>query len=356
MSKAPASEAPPESDVFEGAPHPRLARGLVGHGGAEAATLADYRAGKLAHAWLIGGAEGVGKATFAWRLARFVLANPDADAPQVRRAIDLSVDPTSPAARMLEAGSHPDFRLLRRAFDPKLKRLKTEIAKDDIDEALGLFRKSAGYGGWRVCLVDCAEDLNRAGANALLKTIEEPPARALILIVSHRPGQALATIRSRCRKLNLARLSPDDIGAVVAGLGPPWSEIDARRRADAAGAAQGSVREALRRLDPASSVARALIEAAVAQLPDADMRAVHKLADAVGARTAGDAFEALNVALLDWVAQRARAPGPPSRLEAIAALWERLRAATREAEALNLDRKLHVVSVFAEIASVERWI
>ncbi len=350
MSKAPQAETAPESDVFEGAPHPRFAARLIGHRAAELAILESFKAGRLAHAWLIGGPEGIGKATLAWRMARFALANPHA--PTVQRAEDLSVDPQSLASRMLSAGSHPDFRILRRAWDVKAKRFKTEIAKDDIDEALALFHKSAGAGGWRVVLLDCAEALNRNGANALLKMIEEPPERALILIVAHRPGQTLATIRSRCRKLLLSPLSAADVSAVIAGLGEPWSGLDAAARASAARASNGSVREALRALDPSSAGVSALIAATLALLPHADASAVHRLADALGARAAGDAFEAFNLAIFDWLAERARAPRPTTRPETIALLWERLRASARETDALNLDRKLHVLSAFAEIAAL----
>ncbi len=165
MSKAP-SDAPPESDAFPGAPHPRLATRLVGHAAAEAEMLGAYREGRLAHAWLIGGREGIGKATLAWRFARFVLANPDPNAPAVRAATTLAVAPDHPAARQLAAMAHPDFALLRRGWNPKSKAFFTEIGVDDIRSGLQLFHMSAAFGGWRVAIVDSAEDLNRSGANA----------------------------------------------------------------------------------------------------------------------------------------------------------------------------------------------
>ena len=349
MSKANAEDLP-ESDAFEGAPHPRSRPRLIGHDAAEAAILEAYRSGKLAHAWLIGGPEGVGKATLAWRFARFVLCHPDPNAPVVSAARDLSVNPQHLAARMLAAGSHPDFRLVRRGWDSEAKRLKTEIAKADIDEALGLFHLSASSGGWRVCLIDCAEDLNQNGANALLKMIEEPPQRALILIIAHRPGQVLATIRSRCRKLLLAPLAPGAIATIVAELGEPWRSSPPEQIEAAARLAQGSVREALRRLDPATMAISAQINAAVARLPRSDLRAAHRLADQLSSRAAQESFGAFNLALYDWLADRARSATNSRQREAISALWERLRAATRETESLNLDRKLHVLSVLADFA------
>jgi DNA polymerase-3 subunit delta' len=355
MSKA-APDTPPESDAFPGAPHPRLATRLIGHAAAEAEMLGAYREGRLAHAWLIGGREGVGKATLAWRFARFVLANPDPNAPAVRAATNLAVAPDHPAARQLAAMAHPDFALLRRGWNPKSKNFFSEIGVGDVRSGLQLFHMSAAFGGWRVAIVDSAEDLNRSGANSLLKMIEEPPPRSLILIVAHRPGQVLATIRSRCRRLLLERLSPSQIGDVVGGLGAPWNAADAQAREAAAGRADGSVREALRRLDPEADGVGALIDAAIAQLPNPDPRAIHKLAEAVSGRAAAEAFEALTAALYDWLAARARGDASPAAREALTTLWDKVRASTRETEALNLDRKLHVLAVFEEISARARFL
>ncbi len=349
-----ASDALPESDAFPGAPHPRFATRLVGHTAAEAAMLAAYRGGRLAHAWLIGGREGIGKATLAWRFARFVLANPDPTTAAARNAPDLSVAPDHPAARQLAALSHPDFALARREWNGKSKGFYSEIRVEDVRAALSMFHMSAAFGGWRVAIVDCADELNPAGANALLKMIEEPPPRALILIVAHQPGRVLPTIRSRCRKLLLDRLTPAEIEATIEGLGPPWDAIDPARRAQAAARADGSAREALRRLDPDAQELGALIDAAIAQLPRVEPRMIHRLADAVADRAAADSFAALNAALCEWLAMRARAAASTAARRALTELWDRLRAATRETEALNLDRRLHVLAAFEDIAAQSR--
>jgi DNA polymerase III subunit delta' len=344
---------PQESDLYPGAPHPRLAASLIGHDSAEQELLNAYRSGKLAHSWLIGGPEGVGKATLAWRFARFVFAHPDPAGAAVRAAKDLDVDLETPAARQISVLAHPDLAALRRGWNGQAKNFYSEIRVEDVRAALELFHKSAGAGGWRICIVDSAEDLNRAGANALLKMIEEPPPRSLFLIVAHKPGQVLATIRSRCRRLSLEGLSPSDIARIVAGLGEPWSDIASSDLERAAARANGSAREALKRLDPAARATTAIIDAVIAQLPDADFREIHKLADAVSVRGAGDAFDGLMSALYDWLAERARA-GPAAHLASIAEVWDKIRAATRETEAYNLDKKLHVLSVFAEISAAAR--
>ena len=214
----------PEADALTGAPHPRHVYSLVGHERAEAEMLSAYREGRLAHAWLIGGREGIGKATLAWRFARFVLANPDPAAKAVREAPNLDVAPTHQAARLLAGLAHPDFALIRREWQAASKRLASEISVDVVRQGLQVFQLSAAFGGWRIAIVDSAEDLNRNSANALLKMVEEPPQRSLILIVSHRPGQILPTIRSRCRRLRLDPLSEDEIVRAATPSGRPGAK------------------------------------------------------------------------------------------------------------------------------------
>ena len=355
MSRA-QRESAPDSDAYPGASHPRETFGLVGHQAAEADLLDAYRAGRLAHAWLIGGPAGIGKATLAWRFARFILAHPDPSAPAVKAARDLSVSVETPAVRQILAQAHPDIVALRRLWNADRKAFYSDIRVEDVRRALHLFQKSAGAGGWRICIVDTIEDLNRAGANALLKMIEEPPDNALFLILAHRPGLALPTIRSRCRRLQLEPLGVEDIGRVLGALGPPWSEVATRERDAAARAANGSVREALKRVDSERGEIERLIEAALAELPLADGRAVHRLADAVAARGADDAFEDFTLALYDWLAGRAEAGAGEgaARLAPLAELWDKARAATRDAETYNLDKRLHVLSLFAELSAAAR--
>jgi DNA polymerase-3 subunit delta' len=214
---------------------------------------------------------------------------------------------------------------------------------------------SAAFGGWRILIVDSAEDLNRSSANALLKMIEEPPQRSLILIVSHRPGQVLPTIRSRCRRLKLDPLSAAEIADVVATLGAPWSESRPEAIADAARRANGSVRDALARLGPESEGIGALIDLTIADLPRPDPRAVARLAEALAGRAAAEAYQAFHRELFDWIAVYAsRTASSTARAEELGALWDRIRAAARETDELNLDRKLHILAIFAEIASTAR--
>jgi len=350
-----AEEGAPESDVYPGARPPRLTTAIVGHAQAQAELLGAYRSGRLAHAWLIAGPEGVGKASLAWAFARFVLANPDPNAAEAAAARDLTVPETHPAARTLAALAHPDFAVLRRTWNVKAKSFYSEIRVDDVRDAHGVFRLAAGFGGWRILLVDAADDLNREGANALLKMIEEPPDRALALIVAHRPGRLPPTIRSRCRRLTLEPLAPAAIEAILRAQGPPWSENAAAAIAAAAASAGGSVREALRRLDPESAQTGALIDAIVVGLPAVDWRSALRLADRFAGAAGAEAHERFVLAIYDWLAARARATSEPLRREAIAELWEKIRHGARETEALNIDRKIHALAMLQEIAERAPW-
>jgi DNA polymerase III subunit delta' len=355
MKKAQEEEAP-EADALAGAPHPRHAQALIGHRAAEAEMLGAYRGGRLAHAWLIGGPRGVGKATLAWRFARFVLANPDPNAAPAQEANDLGVDPKRQAARFLAALAHPDFALIRRTWLPDKKRFSSEIQVENARMALQVFQMSAAFGGWRVLIVDCAEDLNRSSANALLKMIEEPPQRSLVLIVSHRPGRVLPTIRSRCRRIKLEPLSEEEVAAAIAALGPPWNEADPAAVARAARRANGSVREALARLSPDAAGTDALIDSTIARLPRPDPRAVLRLADALADRSAAaEVYDAFHRELYDWLAgYAARTASSVARAEELGGLWDDIRTAARDTEEMNLDRRLHILATFARIAATDR--
>ena len=222
-----------------GAPHPRHVYSLVGHEAAEEELLSAYRDGRLAHAWLIGGREGVGKATLAWRFARFVLANPDPTAKAVREARDLRVDPSHSAARLLAQLAHPDFALIRREQQASAKRLASEISIETVREDCksSSFPPPSAAGGSRSSIG--LRTLNCNSANALLKTVEEPPQRSLILIVRIGRVSSWPTIRSRCRRLRLDPLSAEEVVEAVVGLGPPWSEIDRPRPPPPASARTG---------------------------------------------------------------------------------------------------------------------
>jgi DNA polymerase III subunit delta' len=342
-----------ESDRFEDAPHPRDSFALIGHAEAERDLLAAYRANRLPQATIIAGPHGIGKATLAWRLARFLLAHPDPAAAAVQTAADLAVDPDHAVARKLTALSHGDLCLLRREWNEKSKRFFTEIRAEEVRNAVHLFHHAAGAGGYRICIVDCADDLNRHSANALLKLIEEPPPRSLFLIVANKPGLVLPTLRSRSRMLLLKPLSSEDIVTVIDTLGGSWNEAGPKACRAAAERAKGSVPAALRLLAGRGLEQEEQVLALLQALPAIDWRGVHTLADRLGGREAEADFELMMTFVIDWIDEtlRAEAGRGAARLAPLAHVWEKVGEAARETEALNLDKRALILSLFAELAA-----
>ncbi|ARN83181.1 DNA polymerase III subunit delta' [Methylocystis bryophila] len=347
---------PPESDRFPGAPHPRENLSFFGHPAAERSLLDAYRRDRLAQAFILGGPEGVGKATLAWRFTRFLQAHPDPKAAAVQEASSLFVPPEAPAARRMAAQALPDVFCLRRAWNEKSRKHYTEIRVEDVREVTRAFHSASGVGGWRVAIVDAADELNRSSANALLKIIEEPPERAIFLLVAHRPARILPTIRSRCRKLALEALAPDEISAATRSLGAPWAELSDSEILRAAAAAQGSVRAALRLLDGEGSAFDATLHALFAALPRVDWPIVHALADRLTGRDNEEAFEGFVRALQGFLDARVRAGAVRGAAAVIgyAEAFDEISAAVRETEVFNFDKKALIVSIFARLERAGR--
>lgn len=236
----------PEPDRVEGAPHPRQTGKLLGQSRAQAAFLQAYNSGRLHHAWLVTGPRGVGKATLAWQLARFLLAEPVDDGPTMfgdtTKPSNIDVSDDHPVAHRLAALSEPRLFLLRRAWDEKAKKLKSVITVDEARKLRNFFALSAADGGRRVVIVDAADEMNPNAANALLKLLEEPPERTTLFLISHQPSRLLPTIRSRCRELRCNPLSPEDMAEALSAAGAKTSNNPTALAA----LAGGSVGEALR--------------------------------------------------------------------------------------------------------------
>jgi DNA polymerase-3 subunit delta' len=352
------TEGAPESDRFADAPHPRETSSLFGHEAAERELLDAFRRGKLPQALLIGGPEGIGKATLGWRLARFLTAHPDPASPQAREAASLAVPEESAAARRIRALALADVFLLRRVWNEKTKKHFTEIRIDDVRRLIHLFHQSSGAGGWRIAIVDCVDDLNRSSANALLKLIEEPPERSLFLLIAHRPGMVLPTIRSRCRKLLLAPLAESEIVAAARALGAPWSERPEAEIAAAAAGAEGSVREALRLLGGDGVAFDATLRGMFQRLPQVDWLAVHALADRLTGRDNESAYETFMSAVFRFLDRAVRAGAEQgasaARLVPYARAYERIGEAARETEVFNFDKRGLILSIFADLEEAAR--
>jgi DNA polymerase-3 subunit delta' len=343
-----ASETGSEPDRLEDAPHPREQVALFGHEDAARAFLDAVGSARLHHAWLIGGPEGVGKATLAYRIARFLLAHPRAGAP----AGTLDVAQDHPVQRLIAAQSHPNLAVLRRAAATDKKAASTSIPVDAVRKAMGLFTSTATDGGYRVCIVDSADDLLAASANALLKMVEEPPPRSIFLIVSHAPQRVLPTIRSRCRRLTLRPLAPDNVRRAVSSLGPPWTQHPSDALTQAISLGEGSVRRTLEMLDETKIRLVRDVLAALRALPEVNAKAVLSLSETLARKDGEEAYALTLDTVLRWAGDeiRGKAALGAARLAPLAEACEKVARAAQEADEYNLDRRPLVISMFDDLA------
>jgi DNA polymerase-3 subunit delta' len=314
---------------------------------AERTLLEAYRSERIPHAWLIGGPPGIGKATLAFRMARFVLVHPDPASPAVRAAATLAVPDDSAAAGLVAAQSHPDLLVLERTIGDTGK-LRTVIRVEDTRKVAAFLGSTAGLGGWRIVVVDAVDDLNAESANALLKGLEEPPARSLFLLVSHAPGAVLPTIRSRCHRLLLRPLSADGVARALAAA--TGEEPDPAIVA----AAEGSVSQALSLSEGTAFKLRQQASAALAALPQMSMRDLHALADGLAVadtRTFDIVMDTVN----GWLSARLAATAHNKAKAAhLAELWDEVNAAARDTNIYNLDRKPLIFRAFGRLADAAR--
>ena len=355
---------------------PRRNPDLFGHAVAEAGLLQAVASGRLPHAIILGGPRGIGKATLAFRFARWLLAGAGADDAgpslfgEVAAPTDLHLDPEHPVARRISAGGHADLLTVERGWDPKRKKMRGEIVVDDVREVSNFLRLTSAEGGWRIVVIDSADEMNRNAANALLKVLEEPPKRALLLLVCHAPGRLLPTIRSRCRKLFLQPLAADEVVRLLLDHRPELSGEDAlilARMAD------GSIGRALELADAEGLVLYREMVGLLDSLPRLDGVRLHRLADAVARGEAEELYRTLTDLLVDFLARmvagaaegrvREVIPGEGALMQRLGCLgrldqwvevWENLRALFGRADAVNLDRKQVVLDAFFTLGAAAR--
>lgn len=317
---------------------PRRRTELVGHAEAEKHLLRAYQSGRMHQGWILAGRRGIGKATLAFRLARFVLQYPDGSSAS--ECTSLFVDGKTSVARQVGSGSHVDLLVLERPWDDKQKRPKSEISVDVAREASSFFSRTAGAGGWRICVVDSADDLNSESANSLLKILEEPPPRSLFLLISHRPGALLPTIRSRCLRLDLKPLSEDQTESVVRQISGISGADEIRRAARLSG---GSPGQALTLLESQGAAAfEELLQ--FLNMPDRlDLGRRVEIADRFSGRSAARDFEIFCDLLQSWTGEEARRRAGSARGGALARAFQETGHSLRVTDALNLDRRQAVL-------------
>ncbi|MBZ8132514.1 DNA polymerase III subunit delta' [Afifella sp. IM 167] len=356
MAKKPAAEERPSLDRLPGVPLPQESPFLFGHEEAEQQLLTAYRGNRLHHGLLLSGPVGVGKATLAFRLAKFLLAHPDRAAPDLAEITDLSIPANHALHRRVGEGGHPNVLHLQRPWDDKRKTFKTVISVETIRRIVPFLGTTAGEGAWRIVIVDGAEEMNRSAANALLKGLEEPPQATVFVLVTSRPGQLLPTIRSRCRSFHLGALDEAAIARVFEKVGaekPSGGDL-----ATVAVLAGGSARRALELASGNGLGLYRAIARAFAATDHASMQAVAE--QAAAARGAAWAeFSDLVGGYLDRRVRRLPEPeegaSPPSLpLARWAELWEKVARRSAEVETFNLDRRQFVLNVFETVAEAAR--
>src|SRR5438067_4872224 len=286
-------------------PAPRANPKLLGNEAAEIELRRLFAAGRLPHALLLSGPRGIGKATLAFRLARFVLANGAGATPPAGlfgEGEGLAIEPDSGVFHRVAAGGHADLLTIERGYDPRRRRLRSEIVVENTREIGAFLRLTPAEGGWRVVIVDGADEMNRNAANALLKILEEPPRRGLLLLVSHSPGRLLPTIRSRCRHFPLAALGRP---LVLQLLGQYRPELPRSEGEALAGLAEGSVGRAIELADAGGLALYRSILGMLAQVPGLDLGELHAFADKLARSEAEDAYRACQELLSHFIAKTA---------------------------------------------------
>jgi DNA polymerase-3 subunit delta' len=369
-------------DEFEDDPFsPRRNTDLVGHAAAENILLDAWNSERLPHAWLITGPKGIGKATLAYRFARFVLAQSvDFDAGAGQDALFADPEPVAsglaiagdhPTYLQMSQAAHPGLRVIERSVDDKTKRLRGEIVVGDVRQAIKVFNVTAEGASWRVTIVDSADDMNVNAANALLKTLEEPPARGLLILIAHNPGRLLPTIRSRCRTLALKPLADQEVAAMIAARHPEAEQGAVQALANLADGSLG------RAFDLMESGGPALYEDLVGmlkELPNSDVAELHKFADRICRRGNEGAFDTF-ISLLGWWLTRMIRHGAIGTavpeiiqgdadvaakliarrsLEQWIEVWEKISRLAAQADSLYLDRKQVLFNVFSILEKAAR--
>lgn len=344
--------APVQHDTLDGVPEPAENPRLMGHQAAATMLAQAYRGGRLPHALIFAGPPGIGKATLAFHLAHHLLKYPRREeAPEHLAA----PDPSSSLFRQIASEAHPSVLHLTRPANDRSKGYKTVVTVDEIRRVGQFLSLTSHDGGYRVVIVDPADDMNSNAANALLKNLEEPPARTLFILIVHAPGSILPTIRSRCQVVRLAPLEEDELLSVLHGIetGVPHEPAVRAALAQRAG---GSARAAILLTQYGGlEIAQALD--ALARTSKLDMAEAHRLAEAVAGRDQAIQFDIFNQRVMEILSDQAREAalsGDMSRAKSLSDAWHEAARAISETETYNLDKKQHALGMILRLNSAMR--
>jgi DNA polymerase-3 subunit delta' len=354
---------------------PRANPLLIGQDGAIDLLRSFHRSGRQPHALILSGPRGVGKATLAFRFARWLMAEGKARGGllDVGAVADehLVIDPSDPIFRQVASGGHPDLITVERTVYEKTGKLREEIVIEDVRAVGEFLRLTPSEGGWRIVVVDAADELNRSAANALLKVLEEPPRQALLLLVAHAPGRLLPTIRSRCRAIALCRLEDAEVADLLRRYRPG---VSSEEEGMLVRLAEGSIGRALDLADAGGAELYQEVVSLISTLPQLDVPAVHGLGERLARSDAADDFRTVADLIGWWLARMVRGaargalpveivPGEAAAmrrlldragLEQWVALWEKITLMFARADGLALDRKQVVLTAFLDFAATAR--
>ncbi len=333
---------------------------LLDHINEEYQFLNSYNSGRLPHAWLICGPRGIGKATLAYRISRFLLSRNEMfqegnillgkESPQ-EGVTNLATNITESVCRRIISGGHSDFLKIERSINEKTGKRRNEIRINEVREAVSFLSKTPAEGRWRVIVIDSADELNPNAANAILKILEEPPKNAILLLVSHNPGRLLPTIRSRCRRLRLNSLSKDTIRTLLCKYSSGMTAKDAQKLAEVS---DGSIGLALELSERGGLEIYGDINDILKSLPQLDIALVHQFSDKINRDTSGEKFETTFYLINRWLVDiiKRAAINKDSSLDPWIQVWDNTTHLLNTTKRVNLEPKQVILNTFIAIKSV----